>query len=67
MKITVKTLKGDILNIEAEPTSTVNVFLSRFSSLKIKSKLLKDFRYNPKKLYIKEKPQIIKTLYKNST
>lgn len=67
MKITVKTLKGDILNIEIEPTCTVYIFLFRFFNSKTKSKTLRDFRYNLKKLYIKEKLLIIRILYKNST
>lgn len=57
MKLTVKTLKGELIELEAELNNTVIIFYDvRFWIWKIKSKIRKDSMCNHKKSYSKEKP-----------
>lgn len=58
MKLTVKTLKGEIINIEISETATVLLFLPRFTISKLKFMLRRVWKSRPKKLCLREKPQI---------
>ena len=68
MKVTVKTLKGEIIDIEVEPATTV-YFLSifRFCKLSRNSKKSKDLRSKVKKSFLKERQHKMRILYKNLT
>ncbi len=68
MKVTVKTLKGEIIDIEVEPATTVYFLLIfRFCKSNRNSKKSKDLRSKVKKLFLKEKQHKMKILYKNLT
>jgi hypothetical protein len=44
MKLNIKNLKGEVFQIEVEPTDNVNFQLDRFPILKSKYKMLKTFK-----------------------
>lgn len=68
MKVTVKTLKGEIIDIEVEPATTVSFLLIfRFCKSSRNSKKSKDSRLKGKKSFLKEKQHKMKILYKNLT
>lgn len=68
MKVTVKTLKGEIIDIEVEPATTVYFLLIfRFCKSNRNSKKSKDLRSKVKKSFLKEKQHKMKILFKNLT
>lgn len=66
MKVTVKTLKGEIIDIEVEPATSVQFLLIIRSYKSSKSsKKLKALRLKVKKSFLKEKLHKMKIQYKN--
>lgn len=61
MKITLKTLKGEIIHLDLEPESTVVLYICRLLILKIKFNNKKEFKFVLKKLFLKENLPLILT------
>ena len=55
MKITIKTLKGELFTVEAEPAETVRMSFMKILDVKNKIKELKNFEVDAQKLVFKGK------------
>jgi len=65
MKLSIKNLKGEVFQVDAEPTDSVNIQQNRSPSSKLKSNRLRDCQPSHSKLYIKAKPLQTKIRFKN--